>query len=406
MRFVLLMFLSSAAVFAYVQRLALSLPSKEIEEELGLGPEGMGTVMAAWYWGYALCQLPTGRVADRIGSKSALLLFALGWSSLTALTGLATGFLGLLLIWGLMGCFQAGLLPCSTKAVGATFPKSEQGIATGMLTACMSLGAALSQWLTGQLLGPLSWQSILLLYALSGLVWALAFALIVPRPEPPRLQPLITDQATPPIRWSRLVTDRQMVLICFQQFLRASAVAFFYTWFPRYLMETRGLSKEEAGSFAFWPPIAGMFGGLLSGFVSDGLLRMTGSVRLARQGLGFVAMLICTGVALGSYFATDTRSAVLLICVGSFCGIGGGVGAYALIISYGGRQVATVFATMNMSGNIGAGLFPFVVGFLVAATGTWDVALLLFVCLFALCALCWAFMNPTGTLFDDPEKST
>ena len=39
-----------------------------------------------------------------------------------------------------------------------------------------------------------------------------------------------------------------------------------------------------------------------------------------------------------------------------------GVSAYALAISYGGKRVATVFATMNMSGNLGATVFPIAVG--------------------------------------------
>jgi sugar phosphate permease len=415
MRSTLLALLCTITVVAYIQRLALSAPTKIIEGELGLGPEGMGVVMAVWYWGYALAQLPAGWLADRLGSKPALVLFAVAWSVLTALTGLATQFPGLVVLWGLMGCAQAGIFPCCTKAIGATFPRTEQAFASGALAASMALGAAVAQWLTAQLLGALSWQQILAWYAVPGLVWAVAFTLAVPRPEASALvrftEKRSDDRAIAesagdigPVRWSKLVTDWQMQLLNGQQFLRAAAVAFFYTWFPRYLKETRDLTEQEAGELAFWPPLAAMFGGFLGGVLSDWVLRRTGSYRLARQGMACVTMVICATVAFGAYLVTDTALAVILLCVGAFCGMACGVSGYAVAIAYGGRQVAVVFATMNMSGNVGAGLFPFVVGWLVAITGNWDLALLVFAGLFAADAVCWALLNPKGTLFGDSER--
>jgi nitrate/nitrite transporter NarK len=176
---------------------------------------------------------------------------------------------------------------------------------------------------------------------------------------------------------------------------------FFYTWFARFLQETKGLSAAEAGALAFWPPFAGAFGGLTGGLVSDWLLRRTGNSRLARQGMTFVALCVCTGVAGVAYFVDDPRLAVQLISVGTFCGMASGVSAYALAISYGGKRVATVFATMNMSGNLGATIFPVGVASLVAATGNWNYALLLFVALFGIAAVCWLVLNPKGTLFGD-----
>jgi nitrate/nitrite transporter NarK len=195
-----------------------------------------------------------------------------------------------------------------------------------------------------------------------------------------------------------------MLLLCFQQFLRAGAMVFFYTWFARFLQETKGLSTAAAGALAFWPPFTGAFGGLTGGLVSDWLLRRTGNSRLARQGMSFVALLTCTGVAAAAYFVADPHLAVLLISIGTFCGMASGVSAYALAIAYGGKRVATVFATMNMSGNLGATVFPVAVGSIVAATGNWNYALLLFVCLFGAAAVCWVVLNPKGTLFDESEE--
>lgn len=397
MHYTLLVFLCAATVIAYLQRSALGVPSKQIEAELGLTPQDMGLVWLAWYAGYAAFQLPAGWVADRLGSKAALVGFAVAWSAMTAAAGAATGFTGLVGLWGLMGVAQAGIFVCAAKAIGATFPKTEQAFASGALACCMASGAALSQYVTGRLFGPLSWQEVLVVYAVPGVAWAAAFALVVP---PPDAVPAATDPPAP-VRWSRLFTDPQMILLCSQQFLRAGAVALFFTWFPRYLQETKGVSVAGSGSLAAWPLVAGMLGGLLGGTASDWLLRRTGNARLSRQGLAAVCTAVCAGVSFAAVYAADATTAVLLVSVAAFGGYASGVSAYATAIAMGGRRVAPVFATMNTAGNVGAGLFPFAVGRLVGGTGDWNLTLLLFAGMFAGSAACWVLLNPRGPLFED-----
>jgi sugar phosphate permease len=193
-----------------------------------------------------------------------------------------------------------------------------------------------------------------------------------------------------------------MILLCAQQFQRAAAAALFFTWFPRYLQETKGVSVGESGSLAAWPLVAGVLGGLVGGTISDWLLRQTGNVRLSRQGLAIVGTSICAAVSLAAYRTDNAQSAVILVSIAGFCGYASGVCAYATAIAMGGKRVAPVFATMNTAGNVGAGIFPFAVGQLVGLTGNWNVTLLLFAGLFAGSAVCWALLNPKGTLFEEP----
>jgi MFS family permease len=403
MRYFVLSFLCLGTVIAYVQRLALSAPTKPIEADLRFGPEDMGMVMAAWFWGYALFQLPSGWMADRFGPKRSLVAFALVWSAFTALSSCAENLLSLTLMWCAMGCTQAGLLPAATKMIGATFPPTQQAFASGALGGSMSLGAALSHWVAPQLLELFDWREYLLLYAAPGVAWALFVPLLASasirssaaKPETTRI----------PTNWLRLLTDRTMQLLCAQQFLRAAAMAFFFTWFPRYLTQTQGITALHAGERAFWPMIAGMFGGFIGGLISDGVLRATGNLWIARQGFGFFCMGVCAAIALAAYFVVEPLSVVALLCVGAFWGTAGGVSGYSMSIAYGGKQVASVFAAMNMSGNLGAGLFPLAVGWIVAVTANWNLALLVFAALFALSGVCWLFLNPRGTLFPESEDS-
>jgi nitrate/nitrite transporter NarK len=242
-------------------------------------------------------------------------------------------------------------------------------------------------------------------------LWSFAFAVGVQRPES-MPNPLGGDEralaasatrAVPSIHWSHLLLNLHMLLLCAQQFMRAAAFALFFTWFPRYLQETKGVTETESGTLAMWPLVVGMFGGLLGGTVSDWLLRKTGNSRLSRQGLATVATALCAAVSLAAAFVESATGAVILVSVAGFCGYVGGVSAYATAIMMGGKRVATVFATMNMAGNIGAGIFPFVLGRLVGQTGDWNVTLVLFAGLFAGATVCWAILNPKGPLFEGKE---
>ena len=59
---------------------------------------------------------------------------------------------------------------------------------------------------------------------------------------------------------------------------------------------------------------------------------------------------------------------------------------------------------MNMAGNVGAGLFPFAVGYMVSKTGNWNLTLMLFAALYAGSGVCWALLNPKGTLFPEEKR--
>ena len=114
---------------------------------------------------------------------------------------------------------------------------------------------------------------------------------------------------------------------------------------------------------------------------------------------------LCAGVSLAAYYADTARGVVLLVSIAGFCGYAAGVNGYATAIAMGGKRVAPVFATMNMAGNIGAGMFPFAVGQLVGLTGDWNVTLLLFAGLYAGSSVCWVFLNPKGTLFPEAVET-
>jgi MFS family permease len=418
-RYQVLALLCISAAIAYVQRAALSVPASEIAGDLEFADlaRDMGWIQSAWYFSYGLMQIPSGWLADRLGSRRALAIFSVVWSLATLLTAFVTDFVSLLVMWSLMGAAQAGAFPCAAKALGRIFPETERARATGLLASGMTLGGAIAPVMTAMILQSLTawadawgidrWRLLLGAYAVPGVLWTAVFlGLVSLRKLPAGAKPSAsnTSAANVPVDWSRLLRSWPLGLLCAQQFFRAAGMVFFMTWFPTFLQKTRDVTLLGSGVLTTVAGIGGMVGSLTGGFFSDWLLLRTGNKRLSRQGIAVVGMGLCSLLIVASYFVSDVQQSIALITLGAFCATFGGVSGYTVAISFGGRQVATVFSTMNMFGNLGAALFPLTAGWLVTQTGNWNLILFLFACVMAIDALCWAFLNPQGTLFGDEHE--
>ena len=429
MRLTILGYLWAVALVAYVQRAAISVPLVEIGRDVhaadtlfGDATRALGFMQSAWLLGYALLQLPAGRLADRIGSRRASVLLAVLWSLATAAAGCMPGYWGLVAAWTLRGALQAGVFPCAVRSIGQIFGEREQARASGWLGSGMLAGGAIAPVLTAWLLGQVTpwaeatgigrWRLCLVLYALPGLVWAAAYWIgtrSAGLDGPPQAPASDGDRdASFPgprrgragDRVPRAWTDPSLMLLCGQQFLRAAAMIFFVTWFPTFLRETRGVSVMQSGLLTTYAGVAAMLGVVCGGYCSDWLLARTGSKRIARQGLAATGMTVCAALIAASFFVRDVNAAIALISLGAFVACFGGVAGYTVAIDYGGDRVGVVFGAMNMWGAFGAMLFPVTVGWLVSATGTWNVALAAFAVLMAIDAVLWMLLNPQGRFLE------
>jgi nitrate/nitrite transporter NarK len=265
------------------------------------------------------------------------------------------------------------------------------------------LGTAAASLLTSRLLTEMewSWQWIYVLYGAAGVLWAIAYFLLIPE----RANTHDTAPAMTRDDWKRLVASGPLWFLCGQQFFRAGAMIFFINWFPKFLKESRGFSEIDAGSYAACVNVAALAGGVLGGFFSDFLFRRTGLRRLSRQGLAVVGMGAAAVIVVLTYFVEDARFAIALFSIGAFIATFGGVSGYTVAIEFGGSRIGLVFSLMNSCGNFGGAIVNQAVGSLKERTGSWNVALFVIAGVFAVDALCWAMLNPREPLFGS-ESST
>ncbi len=415
--------LCGAASIGYIQRNSLAVAATTIQKDLDLTNDQMGWVLSAFFIPYALVQIPTGWLGDKLGSRIALALFSVLWSLLSGGMAMANTLTGLAVMRLGCGAAQAGLFPCSTRTIATWFPVTSRARSNGALGAFMSVGAFVGSVATGYLVTAMGWRTMFFWYSFPGIIWAVwFFAWFRDRPEdhssvnPEELawirsaQPTNDEepQATEPAKpdeednegtpWLGLISSPAMFWICGQQFFRAAGYMFYASWFPAYLEKSHGVNTAEAGVLTSLPLLATVLGSLSGGAVSDAIYQRTQSRRWSRQAVGAAGMFACAALILLAFFIANATLAVLVIAAGSFCAAVAGPCAYTITMDMGGRHVATVFSTMNMCGNLGAVLFPLVVPSVVAASG-WDSVLILFAGLYVAAGLCWLFFNPRGDVF-------
>src|SRR5258706_456219 len=121
------LFLCSLTTLTYLDRICISIVGTRVKSEFSLTNEQFGWVLAAFSLSYALFEIPSGALGDRIGPRAVFIRIVLLWSVFTALTGFVSGLAGLLIVRFLFGIGESGTYPNILLVVSRWFPAGETG---------------------------------------------------------------------------------------------------------------------------------------------------------------------------------------------------------------------------------------------------------------------------------------
>ena len=242
-------FLVVAGIFAlswilYIDRAAISSAKGAIASELGLSDQAMGMVFSAFVLGYALMQIPTGRLADRWGPRIALATMVALWSLFTFLTGTVSHsrrrFSSVRFLFGVA---EAGAFPGSARAFYNWLPPGERGIANGILFSGAMIGGGVSFPICAWLLGMSGWRTAFYLLAIPGFLWAVLW-LIFFRDHPAR--PVVQEASTSGagMSFGQVFRSGPMALAMIQYFVGNFTFYIGVTWMLPYLTEHFTLSLD------------------------------------------------------------------------------------------------------------------------------------------------------------------
>src|SRR5574341_506515 len=101
--------------------------------DLDISPERWGWVVGAFTVSYAVFEIPSGAMGDRIGARAVLTRIVVWWSVFTSLTGTVSNYFLLLVTRFLFGAGEAGAYPNSSSSISRWFPTAERGRAHGFV---------------------------------------------------------------------------------------------------------------------------------------------------------------------------------------------------------------------------------------------------------------------------------
>ncbi|MGH9469440.1 MAG: MFS transporter, partial [Terriglobia bacterium] len=116
----------------------MALPA--ISVDFSLTPASEGLLLSAFFWSYALMQIPMGWLADR---WSVRWLYAGAFAVLSlacGLTGIVGSFAMLILLRILLGIGASIYMPGSTKVVSECFPPQERALPSGVFDSGTNAG--------------------------------------------------------------------------------------------------------------------------------------------------------------------------------------------------------------------------------------------------------------------------
>lgn len=408
-----IVFLAFLGIFInYIDRANLSIALPYMTEELDIRPEAAGLVLGAFFWTYALLQIPFGWLVDKFGTRGIFSFSALWWSIFTMLTAVSKGTTSLLGFRLALGVGEAGAFPSAAKTVSRWFPKQERAFASGVYNSGARVGTALSLPIVTVIISFLGWKGSFIVTGALGVVWAIVWFWFYrdPHDHPNVTQKELdyiieggantideiikTNPEEESVKWRDLFRYQIIWGIVIGYSCISFIMYFFITWFPTYLINSLGFSLLEVGIYGAIPGIAAFAGQLIGGYVSDELVRRGVSITKARKSCIVSGTLFSTVIGLAAF--TNSPVVALALLSLSFAGVtfaDGSIWALPADISPKDRNWAgSIAGIQNSFSNLAGIASPAVIGFLVGLTGNFVLGLIVSSAVAIFGALVFIFM--------------
>jgi MFS family permease len=369
----------------YLDRICMGeiVKSVSFHRELGLSKEQIGQILGAFFFAYALFQVPTGWASDRFGGRPMLTIYIVAWSLFTGMTGLVSGFAGMLAARLLCGIAEAGAYPTSMALIRKWIPLAGRATASGMVAFGGRVGGTLAPFLTIWMIVTMgSWRTSLWVDGAAGLVIAVLFWKLVrssPERHPevnaaelalidrPASEAPLSGRELKTALWS-FARSRSLWCNSANQALSNLGWGFLVTWLPTYLVEVRGVGEIEGGRMVTYVLAFGMLGQVAGGWYCDWATRRFG-LRWGRVIPMSSSMFACAAAYVCCPFVDSTWLLVGCCAMVSFGTDLANPAVWAFMGDTGGRATAAAGGWGNMWGNFGASAAALLVPWLLKVGG-------------------------------------
>jgi len=388
-RYTIMALLAVGTMINYLDRAVLGIAAPSLAKDLVLSATMMGLVFSAFSWTYAFAQVPGGILLDRLGTKLTYFWSVTTWSLCIALHAATTGLGTLLGVRLGLGICEAPCFPTNSRVVGTWFPQRERARATSIYTVGEYVGLAFLAPVLYWIVATFGWRALFVVVGIAGLVFALVWWAKYREPKASRANQAELEfiesgggLVSSPNRGAdfswlsvrKLMSYRQMWGACLGQFGGNSTLVFFLTWFPTYLVTTRHMGWIKLGFFAALPFVAASIGVLFGGWLSDTLLKRTGSANIARKLPVVVGLLLASSIIAANYVNND--AAVIAVLSLAFFAQGMAALGWTVISDIApSNMMGLTGGIFNLAANLAGIVTPLVIGVIIGRTGSFFWAL-------------------------------
>ena len=285
----LLVFLTLLNVMNFVDRQLLASFSNFIVPDLGLTNTEFGLLTGLIFLAfYSVAGLLMGTFADRYHRTKLIAMGVAAWSFLTAVSGMAKGFVSLAIPRMFIGVGESILTPTSMSLMSDRFPSHRLGFASGFYYMGVPIGVGVSLLIVGYL-GPLiGWRNCFYALGVIGLVLAgVMWFIRDPEREVKALAARLEQSDKAAQSFAVIIKTLAKALGHSPALVMTilGGVAFHFvlgaaTFDQLWYVQERGFDRAEIAQLTGWIGIiAGISGNLFGGIGGDWLLKKTGMGR-------------------------------------------------------------------------------------------------------------------------------
>ncbi|HSC47013.1 MAG TPA: MFS transporter [Gammaproteobacteria bacterium] len=375
----------------YVDRAALSYAVPGLRAEFGFDAAQVGRILGAFGLGYILTTFLGGLWADHYGARRTLFWACLFWSLAVGAIAFAGGFAMLYAARVLLGVAEGPNFPSLNRAVADWLSSRERAIALSNSLVAVPLALALGAPLVTQLILHLGWRGMFVVLMLLGTLWLPVwwhyfrdFPEHSPHVDQAELAHIRDGQPARTLAaaerhaerrqmrglWKFLFSNPTLLANNWAFFVFGYYLFFFMTWLPSYFQQVYHLDLKQVGLFNILPWLLAALFLWVCGYLSDYLLRRTGSLRVARSHPIWISQLLSALCILPVIFSHGFGTALVFISLAVALGMSANSAYYAINVDVARERSGTALGVMDALFALAGVLAPTVTGWLVERTGS------------------------------------
>ena len=322
-RWFIFVILAVGYVLVYFHRVSSAVVAPELMEAFHVSGAILGVLASAYFYPYAIMQLPAGLLSDSLGPRKAMALFTLIASCGAVIFGLSPNVSTAIFARVLVGLGVAVIFIPAMKIFAEWFSAREFPMVTATLMVVGGVGWLSASTPLALLALWVGWRMAFIIIGIGTLILAvLAWLIIRDRPQDmglPALTEANVSKSSSLVEEGRIGLMEGMRIVLCQPYFWPLAIWFFFScgslfgfgglWGGPFMMEVYGLRKAEAANILMMIAVGMIIGSPLLSFISDRVLKGRKPVLV-----GSAVILILTWIPLAFFPARLNTWILALIC--------------------------------------------------------------------------------------------